>query len=109
MHNLTYPYETVTTGDGQEVPVLTADNLFRGPLPFYTLGDPNGMALITAYGQDNAGFYIDGDGVTVNDVIIKNCDDVNSLKKLETVGTAVEADGNGITIKTARFQTVKTC
>lgn len=98
-HNLTYPYETVTTGDGQEVPVLTADNLFRGPLPFYTLGDPNGMALITAYGQDNAGFYIDGDGITVNDVIIKNCDDVNSLKKLETVGTAVEADGNDITVK----------
>ena len=98
-HNLTYPYETVTTGDGQEVPVLTSDNLFRGPLPFYTLGDPNGMALITAYGQDNAGFYIDGDGIAVNDVIIKNCDDVNSLKKLETVGTAVEADGNNITLK----------
>ena len=36
--------------------VTNADNLFRGPLPFYTLGDPNGMALITAYGQDNAGF-----------------------------------------------------
>ncbi|HCY52368.1 MAG TPA: hypothetical protein DHU65_06680 [Clostridiales bacterium] len=99
LHNLTYPYETVTTSGGEEVPSLTADNLFRGPLPFYTLGDPNGLPLITAYGQDNAGFYIDGDNITVNDLVLKNCDDVNSLKKLETVGTVIEADGDGITIK----------
>ncbi|MDY2851524.1 MAG: hypothetical protein SOV55_05345 [Candidatus Borkfalkiaceae bacterium] len=107
LHNLTYPYETVTTSDGQEVPSLTSDNLFRGPLPFYTLGDPNELPLITAYGQDNVGVYIDGDGVTVNDVIIKNCDDVNSLKKLETTGTVVDVDGDNVTIKNSTLSNGK--
>ena len=40
----------VTGEDGSiyEVPQLSLDNLFKGPLPFYTLGDPNGLPLITA-------------------------------------------------------------
>lgn len=107
LHNLTYPYEerevTDVNGNTQYVPVLNADNLFRGPLPFYTLGDPNNMPLITAYAQDNIGVYLDGDNIVMNDVNIKNCDYGNTLANLDTVGTVVEVNGDNITISNSRL------
>ena len=107
MHDLTYPYETEISTDGNEKPVLSSDNLFRGPLPFYTLGDPNGLPLITAYGQDNIGFYVDGENITVNDLKLKNCDDVDSLSKLSFVGTVLETHGKGITLKNIKLSNGK--
>lgn len=107
LHNLTYPYAerevTDDNGNIQYVPVLTEDNLFRGPLSFYTLGDPNTMPLITAYGQDNIGVYLDGDDIVVNDVFIKNCDYGNNLANLDTVGTVLEVDGDNISITNSRL------
>ena len=86
MHNLAYPYEEQQLNiDGtlSIIPVLTSENKFRGPLPFYTLGDPNKLPLVTAYGQDNIGMYVDGDNITINDLELKNCDFGNSLANLE--------------------------
>ena len=106
-HNLTYPYDVikVTNDDGTtiEVPQLNLKNLFRGPLPFYTLGDPNNMPLVTAFGQDNVGMYVDGDNITINDVNIKNCDFGNSFTNLNTVGTVMEVNGDNVTIKNTRL------
>lgn len=115
LHNLTYPYgyrEDVGT-DGQTVyfPNLTSDNLFRGPLPFYTLGDPNQLydndlysgPLVTAYGQDNIGMYVNGDNITVNDLVIKNCDFGDRFANMDTVGTVMEVSGNGVTVKNSRL------
>ena len=112
LHNLTYPYQTMSVidqdGNTQIVPQLSDDNLFRGPLPYYTLGDPNNMPLVTAYGQDNIGMYVEGDGITINDLVIKNCDFGNNLANLDTVGTVMEVYGSDITVKNSRLSNGKT-
>ncbi len=112
LHNLTYPYQTMSVidqdGNTQIVPKLSDDNLFRGPLPYYTLGDPNNMPLVTAYGQDNIGMYVEGEGITINDVNIKNCDFGNNLANLDTVGTVMEVYGSDITVKNSRLSNGKT-
>ena len=112
LHNLTYPYQTMSVidqdGNTQIVPQLSDDNLFRGPLPYYTLGDPNNMPLVTAYGQDNIGMYVEGDNITINDLVIKNCDFGNNLANLDTVGTVMEVYGSNITVKNSRLSNGKT-
>ena len=103
LHNLTYPYDVIEIKDDNgniiKKPSLNKKNLFRGPLPFYTLGDPNGLPLITTFGQDNIGIFVDGNNITVNDLQAKNCDFGNILSNLDTVGNVLEADGNNILIK----------
>lgn len=111
-HNLTYPSgspQEIIGSDGSKtlVPTLADSDLFRGPLSFYTLGDPNNLPLITAYGQDNVGMYIDGDNILVNDVNVRNCDFGNNLKNLDTVGNVAEIYGNNITIKNSHFKNGK--
>ena len=112
LHNLTYPYQTMSVidqdGNTQIVPQLSDDNLFRGPLPYYTLGDPNNMPLVTAYGQDNIGMYVEGENITINDLVIKNCDFGNNLANLDTVGTVMEVYGSDITVKNSRLSNGKT-
>ena len=111
MHNLTYPSEEETkeTENGEiKKPVLGKDDLFRGPLPFYALGDHNNTPLIEAYGQDNIGMYVDGDNITVNDVKVKNCDFGNMISNLDTVGTVIEVNGDNNTIKNALLSNGKT-
>ena len=110
MHNLTYP--TLTTevdvnGTIISYPTLGLKDLFRGPLPFYTLGDPNGMPLVTAYGQDNCGVYVDGDNITINDVNIINADLKGSMSFLDTVGTVMDIHGDNITVKNSRLSNGK--
>ena len=111
-HNLTYPYLTlkVDGGDGKfyDVPELSDDNIFRGAKQFYTLGDPNGLPLITAFGQDNSGIYVDGNNITFNDVNVKNCDFGNAATNLEYVGSVMDLHGNNITIKNSRLANGKT-
>ena len=111
MHNLTYPYREIEqkddAGNIHIIPELTSDNLFRGPLPFYVLGDPNNLPLVGAYGQDNIGMYVDGDNITVNDVLVKNCDFGDRVDNLDTVGTVVEVYGSNITLINSRFSSGK--
>ncbi|MBO5907560.1 MAG: hypothetical protein J6Q85_05375 [Clostridia bacterium] len=110
LHNLTYPYSyTLMMGESGEVriPTLTSKNLFRGPLKMYSLGDPNNTPLVSLYGQDNVGVYVDGDGICLNDISIKNCDFGDRMANLDTVGTVVEIYGNGVTIKNSRLSNGK--
>ena len=111
LHNLTYPYAYIpgvgADGSTVRIPQLTADNLFRGPLKLYTLGDPNNTPLVSLYGQDNIGMYVDGDGIVVNDVNFKNCDFGDRIENLDTVGTVVEAYGNGIVLKNSSISNGK--
>lgn len=110
MHNLTYP-SMVTQIDNNgtiiEFPTLSLTDLFRGPLPFYTLGDPNGMPLVTAYGQDNCGVYVDGDNITINDVNFINADLKGSMSFLDTVGTVMDIHGDNVTVKNSRLSNGK--
>lgn len=107
LHNLTFPTDTIPytdeSGNTVNVPTLAKSDLFRGPLPYYTLGDHNNMPLVEAPGQDNIGMYVNGSNITVNDVNIKNCDFGNMLSNLDTVGTVVETNGQDITIKNSRL------
>ena len=110
-HNLTYPTggSEVMLEDGTTlfVPGLSKDDIFRGPLPFYTLGDHNNLPLVEALGQDNIGLYVDGDGITLNDVYVKNCDYGNFYDVLDTVGSVVEVNGDNVTIKNCRLSNGK--
>jgi uncharacterized protein involved in tellurium resistance len=107
MHNLTYPSSVteVVSSDGTivKVPTLSTTDLFRGPLPFYTLGDHNSLPLVEALGQDNIGMYVDGDDITINDVDLKNCEDTNTLSNLHYTGTVLETNGDNITIINSRL------
>ena len=110
-HNLTYPTggsEIVLEDDSVLfVPEVAKDDIFKGPLPFYSLGDHNGMTLIEALGQDNCGILLDGDGITLNDVAVKNCDFGSFYDILNTVGTVIEVMGDDITIKNSHVQNGK--
>lgn len=112
MHDLAYPYDTIEmtdqTGKSQLVPQLNAENLFRGPLTYYSLGDPNGTPLARAYGQDNIGMYVEGDNITINDVRLKNCDFGNNLYNLDKTGTVLEVYGDNVTIKNSILSSGKT-
>lgn len=107
LHNLTYPYAyllmTNDAGETVRIPELRSDNLFRGPLTFYALGDPNNTPAVALYGQDNIGMYVDGDGITINDVNLKNCEFGDRLANLATVGTVLEVSGDNVTVKNSRL------
>lgn len=110
LHNLTYPYEqtpVVNNGQTVYVPTLTSDNLFRGPLPFYSLGDPNNLPLVSVYGQDNVGMYVEGDGVVINDVNLRNCDFGNAYSNLKYTGTVLEIAGENVTVKNSQLSNGK--
>lgn len=106
-HNLAYP----TSTDAQGIPEPDTDDVFQGPLPFYTVGNPTAGAnkynIITAYGQDNIGFYVNGNDITINDVKLQNCDDVQSFTYLDYVGTVMEVYGENVTIKNSRLSNGK--
>ena len=104
MHNLCFPATptTVTDPNGNTYDIYKPgeNDLFKGPKPFYLLGDPNSsLPLVTVYGQDNSGMYIDGNNITVNDVKVKNCDFGLVVENLNYAGTVVEVNGNGNIIK----------
>lgn len=110
LHNLTYPYAKIpmVTDDGTVmIPQLNGDNLFRGPLKFYSLGDPNNMPLVSLYGQDNIGMYVEGDNIVINDVNLRNCDFGDRFANLSTTGTVMETYGDSITVKNSRLSNGK--
>ena len=111
MHNLTFPSDIIiqeSEGGTINIPVLGKDDLFRGPLPFYALGDPTNMPLVKAFGQDNIGMYVDGNDITINDLNLKNCDFGNMVSNLNTTGTVLETHGDNITIQNCRLSNGKT-
>lgn len=111
MHNLTYPTGTseiiIDSGEKIIVPTLMPSDLYRGPLPFYSLGNHYNMPLVEAFGEDNCGIYIDGNNIKINDINMKNCDFSNSLAYLDYVGTVININGNDNTIINSRVSNGK--
>lgn len=111
MHDLTFPTaksaQTDEAGNDAGLYELGLNDLFRGPRPFYSLGNPDNTPLVTAHGQDNIGIYLDGDNITLNDVKAKNCDFGRLMINLEYVGTVVETNGDNITIKNSELSNGK--
>lgn len=106
-HNLTYPYATTTNSDGVKIATLNAKNLFRGPLPFVGLGNMSKTPLITAYGQDNALLYVDGDNLTLRDLNVRNADFGNNFNNLKYTGTAIEINGDNVQIVNSQIKNAR--
>ena len=106
-HNLTYPTKTITTSEGETLASLGESDLFRGPLPYIIIGT-NGLPIIKAYGQDNVGFYIDGDNITLRDVYFKNCNYSSILENNDYTGTVVELNGDNISILNSHLTSGRT-
>ena len=98
MDGLCYPYHgkidsisgKLKPGDG---------DLFKGPLPFVSIGDPSGVPLITALGQDNSGIYVSDDGITINDVRLSNVNEVDNTYNLSYTGTVLDIKAKDVTVK----------
>lgn len=97
-HELAYPNNGKIGSDGKLAPDKSLD-LFQGPLPYITIGNISESPIVKAYGQDDIGFYLDGDDILVDDVRLKDCNDIDNLYNLLYVGTTLEIRGNGITVK----------
>ena len=111
MHNLAFPTaksaQTDEAGNDAGLYELGLNDIFRGPRPFYSLGNPDNTPLVTAHGQDNIGIYLEGNDITLNDVKAKNCDFGRLMINLEYVGTVVETYGDNITIKNSELSNGK--
>ena len=104
-HNLTYPTGQISSDN--YIVSLSSTDLFRGPLPFILIGS-SGMPIVKAYGQDNVGFYVDGDGITLRDVNFKNCIYSNVLENNDYTGTVVEVNGDNVSILNSHLSSGKT-
>ena len=105
-HDLIYPSRTKevnSDGTSVSVPALGKDDLFRGPSYAYALGDPKNRPLIAIYGQDNCGVYVDKDGVTIDDVDIRNCDTPSSLSFLKTCGSVRDVEADHVSLLYSRL------
>ena len=105
LHNLAYPTNTLATDE--YIVALGENDLFRGPLPYVVIGT-NGLPIVKAYGQDNVGFYVDGDGITLRDINFKNCNYSSTLENNDYTGTVVEINGDNVTIVNSHLSSGKT-
>ena len=105
-HNLCYPSSTIETNEGIFAS-LGPNDLFRGPLPFVIVGEIN-SPIIKSYGQDNIGFYVDGDNIYLNDVYFKNCDFSDILENNNYTGTVLEVNGDNVVIENSHLSSGRT-
>lgn len=106
-HNLAYPYGTTTSVQGVTIASLTADNLFRGPLALFALGDPSTLELARAYGQDNSLLYVEGDDITLRDINIRNADFGINLNNLNYTGNGIDIYGENVTIINSQIRNAR--
>lgn len=127
LHNLAYPSKsrTVTdpaTGNSVTSALLGADDLFRGPLVFVSLGVPQTdtgtvsaqsvKPIYALYGQDNISMYVENSTedeanhqpIILDDLNIKNCDFGTNFANLLYTGTVLEMYGDDITLRNSRLQ-----
>lgn len=109
MNDLAYPnhgYIDATTG--KMTPDRTLDYFF-GPLTFVSIGDIETMSVIRAYLCDNVGLLLDGDNITLNDIKVRNANNVDNMYNLTFTGTVVEVQGDNVTVKNSIIENGRTC
>ena len=100
MNNLCFPNNGSIDINLKKLAPDYEKDYFFGPLAFVTIGDPSGnQPFVKAYGQDNAGMMLKGNGITVNDLRIQNIDDNSNKRNYAFTGTVIEVKGDDITIK----------
>ncbi len=98
-HELCYPSQTY---GADNIASLGKEDVFRGPLQFVE------DLTCACYGQDSIGFMIKGDGITVDNIMLKNCNNVSNLSNLDYVGTVVEVDGDDVSIINSQIMNGRT-
>ncbi len=99
LHDFAFPSET-DPATGIAIPG-SKDVFAADPLPFVV------AAGLTVYGQGNAGFMAEG-GITLDNIVLKNCNNVKDLADLNYVGTVLEIAGDNVTLKNSTVQNGRT-
>ena len=89
LHEMAYPSEELNDG----TPVLGKNDLFTGTKSFVE------MVAFKISGQDNIGFGVTKDNVIIDNINLKNCNNVTDLTYLDLVGTTLEVMADNVTIK----------
>ena len=79
--------------------------IFKGPLDFAGIGDDSATASVKA--QDNIVMAL-YDNAVLDNVEVKNCNNVSDLTYLKYVGTTVEVMGDNVNISYARLNNGRT-
>ncbi|MBO8425805.1 MAG: hypothetical protein IAC61_00610 [Firmicutes bacterium] len=117
-HDLCYPSSSQKV-NGVIVPALKpGEDIFRGPRIYAAAGDPfspyyeeaasNVEPLMVIYGQDNSLLYVEGDGVRIDNLRLKNADFGDNYQNLSTVGTGIDIKGDGTTISNSVISSART-
>ena len=99
MSNLCYPNNGKISSETQKLTPDKEKDYFFGPLPLVTIGSLSEMSVVKAFGQDNIGLYLDGDNLVINDVKLRNTNNIDNMYNLYYTGTVIEVNGNNNTIK----------
>ena len=113
---LTYPNNgTINQYSGKLEP--GEKDLFKGPLTFFSIGKFE-MPVVKAFGQDNSLMYVDGDNITIDDLIIESTDKFNNehgsdtstynMYNLEYTGTVIDVKGKNVVIKNSEIKNGRT-
>lgn len=107
-HNLSYPNNgEIDSTNGKLTPSKELDYFF-GPLALVTIGSIEELSIVKAYAQDNINVLIDSNDVTLNDVKIRNANNIDNMFNLTFTGTSVEVNANNVTIKNSVIGHAKT-
>ncbi len=104
-HELAYPTHGSVGDNGKLMP--GNKDLFKGPLPFVTIGALEDNFMVKALGQDNSGLYLDGDDITLDNVIVSNTNNIDDMYNLTYAGTVVDVYGNNNKITNSIIQNGK--
>lgn len=104
LNNLVFPSSIPTSIEGSNIYLPSDVDYFKGPLIYYAIKSNGGESIVEVYGQDNIGFYIDGNNITIDDVIFSNVEQQNVLNNYIYAGTVVELNGDNITLKNSIFE-----
>ncbi len=105
-HELAYPTHGSIGDNGKLMP--GDKDLFKGPLPFVTIGPLEGSFMVKALGQDNVGLYLDGDNITLDNVLVSNTNNVDEMYNLTYVGSVIDVHGKNNKITNSIIQNGKT-
>ena len=109
MDALCFPHNgTIDKTTGKLTPDAEKD-YFHGPLPFVGVGDITTQPLVVALGQDNAGVYVEQDGVTINDVKLSNADESDNLYQYTYTGSVLDVESKNVTISNSILSDGKVC
>jgi len=73
-------------------------DLFKGPLPYLTVGSIDQKPIVKSFGQDNSLIYVEGDEVEIRDLEAANCDAIDNLYNLTYVGTVMDVAGENVVV-----------